>query len=146
MTVTVTSERYVEMLNNFLPTELQRLGVHDKDLWYQQDGATSHTARISLAVLRQMFPNRVISRNGDIAWPPRSPDLTPPDFFLWGYLKSKVFTNKPHTLLELKENIRREITAIDVHILQRVMDSMKKRITDCIQNGGGHLSNVIFKN
>jgi len=75
----------------------------------------------------------------------RSPDLTPPDFFLWGYLKSKVFTNKPQTLLQLKENIRREITAIDVHILQRVMDSMKKRISDCIQNKGGHLSNVIFK-
>ncbi|CAI6371965.1 unnamed protein product [Macrosiphum euphorbiae] len=93
-----------------------------------------------------MFPNRVISRNGDIAWPSRSPDLTPPDFFLRGYLKSKVFTNNPHTLLELKENIRREITAIDVHTLQRVMDRMKKRITDCIQNGGCHLSNVIFKN
>jgi len=53
VTVTVTSERYVEMLNNFLPTELQRLQVHDKNLWFQQDGATSHTARISIAVLRE---------------------------------------------------------------------------------------------
>jgi len=134
------------MLNNFLPTELQRLGVHDKDLWFQQNGATSHTARISMAVLRKMFPNRVILRNGDIVWPPHSPDLTPPDFFLWDYLKSKVFTNKPHTLLELKENIIREIKAINVHIQQKVMDSMKKRIADYIQNGGGHLNNVIFKN
>ncbi|XP_060879308.1 protein FAM200C-like [Metopolophium dirhodum] len=56
VTVTVTSERYVEMLNNFLPTELQRLGVHDKDLWYQQDGATSHTARISLALDESTLP------------------------------------------------------------------------------------------
>jgi len=56
-----------------------------------------------MAVLRKMFPNRVISRNGDIACPPRSPDLTPPDFFLWIYLKSKVLTNKPHTLLEVKD-------------------------------------------
>jgi hypothetical protein len=46
-------------------------------------------------------------------------------------------------ILELKENIRREITAIDVHILQRATDSMKKQIADFIQNGGGHLSNVI---
>lgn len=87
MTVTVTSERYVEMLNNFLPAELQRLGVHDHDLWFQQDGATSRTARMAMTTLRKMFPNRVISRNGDIAWPPRSPDLTPPDFCLWGFFK-----------------------------------------------------------
>lgn len=145
VTVTVTFERYEEMLNNFLSAELQRLGVHDHDLWFQQDGATSHTARISMAVLRKMFPNRVISRSGDIDWQPRSPDFTSPDFFLGVFFKSKVFTNKPHTQLESKENIRREITTIDVHILQIVMDSMKKRIADCIQNEGGHLSNVIFE-
>jgi len=61
------------------------------------------------------------------------------------FLKSKVFTNKPHTLLELKENIRRNITVIDVHMPQRVTDSMHKRRADSIQNEGGHLSNVIFE-
>lgn len=61
------------------------------------------------------------------------------------YLKSKVFTNKQRTLLESKENIRRQITAIDMNILQRVMDSMHKRIADCIENGMDRLCNVIFK-
>jgi len=46
--------------------------------------ATAHTAVISIAALRRLFPQRVISRFGDVPWPPRSPDLTAPDFFSVG--------------------------------------------------------------
>ena len=73
------------------------------DVWFQQDGATAHTARISLAVLRQMFPGRLVSLRGDIGWPARSPDLSMCDFFLWGYLKDKVFRHRPHTIEEIKQ-------------------------------------------
>ena len=69
-----------------------------QNLWFQQDGATPHTARETMAILRAAFPGRLISRFGDVPWPPRSPDLTPPDFFLWGYLKGKVYINMPNTL------------------------------------------------
>ena len=48
--------------------------------WFQQDGATCHTAAATTKLLREMFPGRLISKNGDYDWPPRSPDLTPPDF------------------------------------------------------------------
>lgn len=85
-------------------------------------------------------------RNDDIIRPPRSPDLIPSDIFLWNFWKSKVFVNKPQILIELKENIRREITVTDVNMLQRVMDSVCKRIANCIENEGDHLSNVIFSN
>ena len=51
---------------------------------FQQDGATAHTAVISIAALRLLFPQWVISRFGDVSWPPRSPDLTAPDFFSVG--------------------------------------------------------------
>lgn len=74
--VTVTSERYIDMINNFLIPELQRRQIDFQNIWYQQDGATSHTARASMAVLRRRFPNRLISRFGDILWPPRTPDLS----------------------------------------------------------------------
>ena len=47
-------------------------------------------------------------------WPPRYPDLTVPDFFLWGYLKSNVYASKPKTIDELKCNIRAEIAAIEI--------------------------------
>jgi len=41
----------------------------------------------NMAVVREMF-GTVISRFGDIAWPARLPDLTVPNFFLWGFLKT----------------------------------------------------------
>jgi len=63
-TVTVTSDRYVEMLETFLRPKLD--DVDTEDVWFQQDGATAHTARCSLRVLREMFPGRLISLKGDV--------------------------------------------------------------------------------
>ena len=47
-----------------------------------------------------------------VEWPPRSCDLTPLDFFLWGHIKSLVYANKPETLGDLKDNIQREIANV----------------------------------
>jgi hypothetical protein len=47
-----------------------------------------------------------------VGWPARSPDLSICDFFLWGYLKEKVFKHRPHTQPELKEWIIEEVNAI----------------------------------
>ena len=86
--ITVTSQHYTEVINEFLSPNLP---PNNGTLWFQQDGATAHTAVISIAELRRLFPRRVISRFGDVTWPPRLPDLTAPDFPLWSYLKSKVY-------------------------------------------------------
>jgi ERCC4-type nuclease len=59
-------------------------------------------------------------------WPPRSPDLTPLDFYLFGSLKTKVFRNRIHTLEELQAAIVEEINNIDQHTFQRVFNNMKK--------------------
>ena len=75
------------MINEFLSPNLP---PNNRTLWFQQDGATAHMTVISIAALRHLFPQQVISHFGDMPWPPRSPDLTAPDFFLWGYLKNKV--------------------------------------------------------
>ncbi|PSN57112.1 hypothetical protein C0J52_01298 [Blattella germanica] len=121
-TITVNSDRYVEMLRTFVTPELNNF-QHVQEYWFQQDGATSHTAWQSMEVVRELFGNHVISRFGNIPWPPRSPDLSVCDFFLWGYLKSKVYTTRPRTLDELKQRIRDEIHSIPAEMLQR---SMKK--------------------
>ena len=114
-------------------------------MWFQQDGATAHTARDTMQLLREHFPERLISLRGDHPWPARSPDLTPCDFFLWGYLKSIVYNDRPQTLLHLKNNIRNAIADIPVSMLERVEENFKKRVSQCIDNGGHHLSDVIFK-
>jgi len=66
---------------------------------FQQDGATAHTANMSVALLDDEFAERIISKT---IWPPRSPDLSPPDFFLWGAMTNSVYSNNPHTIDELK--------------------------------------------
>ena len=113
-------------------------------MWFQQDGATAHTARDTMQLLREHFPERLISLRGDLPWPARSPDLTPCDFFLWGYLKSIVYNDHPQTLFHLK-NICNANADIPVSMLERVEENFKKRVSQCIDNGGHHLSDVIFK-
>jgi len=87
--VTVTSERYVAMHRNFCEPELRRHGIDLSSVWFQQDGATAQRATASLSVLREMFPQHVISRGGDVTWPALSPDLSACDYFLWGISKAE---------------------------------------------------------
>ena len=98
-----------------------------------------------MTALRNMFPGRLISRYGDFNWPPRSPDLTSPNFFLWGYLKARVFENRPQTLQALKDNITREIRAINQDMLLRVIENFQSRLQECLEKRGGHLKEIIFK-
>ena len=68
--VTVNAERYIHMLNTFLRPQMKRQRLHNmQNVYFQQDGATPHTARLSMDVVRRMFPGRVISRFGDVPWP-----------------------------------------------------------------------------
>ncbi|GFW83091.1 transposable element Tc3 transposase [Trichonephila clavipes] len=108
------------MITNFFIHELNN---HDVQvLWFQQDGATCHTARATIDILKKTFGDRLISRFGPVNWPPRSCDLTPLDYFLWVYVKSLVYADKPQTLDHLEDNIRRVIADIRPQILKKVME------------------------
>jgi hypothetical protein len=141
-TVTVTGERYRTMINGFLLPQIAELGL--ENMWFQHDGATAHTARPTMDILRQAFPGRLISRFGDLHWPARSPDLSVLDFFLWGFLKSRVYMNRPPTLEALKENIQQEVMNLSPEVLREVMENAIKRAQMCINSGGGHLADIIF--
>ncbi|GFV14777.1 uncharacterized protein TNCV_3959871 [Trichonephila clavipes] len=80
------------MITNFFIPELNNHKV--QELWIQQDGATCHTARATIDLLKDTFGDRLISRFGPVNWPPRSCDLTPLDCFLWGYVESLVYADK----------------------------------------------------
>jgi hypothetical protein len=123
----------------------QCLGVETQTAWFQQDGTAAHTARIAMRVPYEMFSTRVISRRRNMERPARSPDLNACDFFLWGYLKSKVYEKKPRTTEDLEQNIREEVTAVPLTMLQRVMQNFQKRLRECVDNNGRHLTDTIFK-
>ena len=122
--------------------EIERL--EHNHVWFQQDGATSQTARETMALLKEHFPVRLISRFVDLSWPPRTPDLTPANFFLWGFLKSKVYITKPSNLSELKTMICQGISEISADLLSKVKETVK-RAQICISSGGHHLKDIIFK-
>jgi hypothetical protein len=106
---TINSERYVRLI---LSPFFDQLTDEEKSYGhFMQDNATVHTANNSMVALDEVFGERVISRG---LWPPRSHDLNPCDFYLWGTLKEKVYVKNPHSLEELQENIKHEISAIPV--------------------------------
>ncbi|GFX91082.1 hypothetical protein TNCV_5107121 [Trichonephila clavipes] len=117
--------RKIHGTNFFIP----ELNNHDvQELWFQQDGATCHTARATIDLLKDTFGDRLISRFGPVNWPPRSCDLTPLDYFLWGYVKSLVYADKPQTLDHLEDNIRRVIADIRPQMLEKVIENWTSRL------------------
>lgn len=88
--------RHRAMIRDFLANELAENEMEHYCL--QQDDATCHSVRETIDLFKPMYPRQLISTNGDYDWPPRSHDLTAPDFLLWGYLKSKVYSNEPETI------------------------------------------------
>jgi len=138
--MTVTSDLYVNMINNFFKNELRRRRINRRHVWFQQEGGTAHTARALMAAVR----HQTISRFGDLHWPPRSPDLSMCDFFLWSYLKSRVYATKPRSLPQLYKAIRQNIAQIDEGLLERVQTNFRDRLRVCVRNYGHDLSVIIF--
>ncbi|GFT46371.1 transposable element Tc3 transposase [Trichonephila clavipes] len=112
---------------------------------FQQDGATCHTARATIDLLKDTFGDRLISRFGPVNWPPRSCDLTPLDYFLWGYVKSLVYADKPQTLDHLEDNIRRVIADIQPQMLEKVIENWTSRLDYIRASRGSPMPEIIFK-
>ncbi len=75
-------------------------------------------------VLTEFFEDRIISKS---TWPARSPDLIPPDFFLWTHLNNSVYLNKPTTVDELKTKIEAQIHNTDKNTCKRMFQNMIRR-------------------
>ncbi|GFX41867.1 putative transposable element [Trichonephila clavipes] len=141
--VTVNDDRYRAMITNFFIPELNNHDV--QELWFQQDGATCHTARATIDLLKDTFGDRLISRFGPVNWPPRSCDLAPLDYFLWGYVKSLVYADKPQTLDHLEDNIRRVIADIRPQMMEKVIENWTSRLDYIRAIHDSHMPEIIFK-
>lgn len=78
-------------------------------------------------------------------WPPRSCDITPLDYFLWGYVKSLVYSDKPQTLDHLEANINRVIADIRPQLIENVVENWTSRLRFIRANRGAHMAEIIFK-
>jgi len=133
----ITTAAYMEIINTFVnQMDNEELSIG----YFQQDGATSHTSHASMAEIQSFFGDRVISKG---LWPPHSPDLTPPDYFLRGYLKGRVYQNKPRTTDAMKANITEEIQALTANLLARTFQNMARRVQSCLDANGGHFQHML---
>ena len=134
----LVEEVFPELMRNFAD---QFRNEHFERLAWAQDEAPAHRFHMVRNLLDEMFENRVIGLGHQAEWPPRSPDLTPCDFFLWGYLKSKVFVSPPDSLDDLRQRIRTSFTNLrqKPYLIQRAMRSIERRVYLCTENEGPHV-------
>ncbi|KZC04025.1 hypothetical protein WN55_01286 [Dufourea novaeangliae] len=114
-------------------------------IWIQHDAAPSCTSADAIAWLNENCPDRWIGKGGPVEWPPRSPDLSPLDFFLWGCMKSRVYLNgKPATLQQLVMNINEAAVSIrnDLADIEWTR-TMETRLRACVQARGRHFEQYI---
>ncbi|GFV48930.1 putative transposable element [Trichonephila clavipes] len=141
--VTVNGDRYRAMITNVFIPEL--INHYVQELWFQQDCATCHTARATIDLLKDMFGDRLISRFKPVNRPPRSCNLTTLDYFLWGYVKSLVYADKPQTLDSLEDNIRRVIADIRPQMLEKVIENWTSRLDYFRASRGSPMPEILFK-
>lgn len=132
----VNGTNYLNMLQNYLLPELQHY-PHFEQLIFQQDGAPPYWTRAVREFLNITFPGRWIGRDSSfLHWPARSPDLTPMDFFLWGYVKSKVYTEPIENIPALQQRIITTFGELTNAIIDRAIASYERRLHRCLQING----------
>ena len=107
-----------------LSCHIERISVHksrrEGNIWFQQ--IAPRATRLKLhSVLRPVFENRIISRRADVVWPPL-------DYYLWGAVKDKCYTDNPETIDALKDNIHEAIGEIQQHTIDNVLRNWTDRV------------------
>ena len=87
-----------------------------------------HFSHVAKDFLDEIFSQRWIGCRGPVEWRARSPDLTPPDFWLWSYVKNSVYGKKPDTIASLKLFIEEEIAWIPAEMIRHVTQSVVNRL------------------
>ena len=136
------------MLQNFFIPELFNFCAHhDLDpslMSFMQDGARVHIPNRIIDYLGDQFGSMTIGEKLAQHWPARSPDLTPCDFFLWGWLKDKVYESLPiPNLAALEVVIRDNLRNIPITHCQNSCLSVAKRMDVLKSRGGGHIEHLL---
>jgi len=92
---------------------------------FMQDGAPPHFSWFLTDVLNETYPGAWIGRGGPIPWPPRSPDLSPLDFFLCGYIKNIVYAEKIRNIQHLQDRITSAIETVTRDMIQKTWQEIE---------------------
>ena len=140
--VTANGKRNRAMLDEFLFSKIEEVDMDD--IWFQWNGATYFTADVIIDLLCTVFKNRIISRNSDVNWPPRSCNLTPLDYFLLGAVQDKCYANHPETIEALKYEIEVAIHGIGIQTIKNVLNNWVDRMGYCKASRDSYLNDFVF--
>lgn len=136
----VDSDAYEEMLTDFLLPELSRRGYDPSKICYMHDGAPAHYTNNVRTCLSDNFGSWIGRGEGaEIAWPARSPDLNPLDFFLWSFVRSKAYRIQPDSIEDLKLKVGEALDNITEEMLLNVQANISRRLHYCIEKEGHHI-------
>ena len=111
------------------------------DCWIQQFEVTTHTVKTTTAFFWDLFSDHIV---GHGLWPPWSPDLMQPDFFLWRFLKERVYSCNPRSLEDLKCNNEQALAGTYQLILQKVVKKKKKKKKNFSRSCGTFSASVLI--
>jgi hypothetical protein len=110
-----------------------------RHMCYQHDGATPYFSQVVSQYLNQQFPNRWTGLSGEQNWPPRSPDLNPLEFHVWGYTKAMVCVRKSGTRGEPIQRIPASARSIfNAAVPSRLRSYSVTRVSECIHTDVNH--------
>lgn len=133
----LNSQRYLQILQDHLVDFIDNLPLEERmNCFFQQDGAPPHNTREISGLLNELFGVNWIGNRAPIYWPPRSPDLTPCDFFLWGQIKDMVYRHQTNNIQELKNTLRQAFRRITPVMLLNAANNVKKRCRLCLRQNG----------
>lgn len=141
----MNANSYRDFLENHLYDLLEDIPLNIRQqMYFQQDGAPPHNGRFVTEWLNNNFHDRWIGRFGPVRWPPRSPDLNPLDFFLWGFLKQRIYSEVINTREQLQERITMAANEIRGNLnMRHVYTSLIRRCQACIAAEGGHFEHLL---
>lgn len=141
----LTAQVYLDLLQNDIVPAIQELPDIDfNQIWFQQDGCPAHNAAIVRNYLEAVFAGRIIANWGTIHWAARSPDLAINDFFLWGFIKQKVYNHQRcENLEELRLKIINAFRLVTPDLLLNARRSFYDRLGYCLANAGENFEHLI---
>ena len=93
-----------------------------------EDGAPPLFSYFVTDVLNERFPDAWNGRGGPIPWPPRSPYLSPLDFFLWGYIKNILYAEKIRNIQHMQDRITSAIETVTRDMIQKTWQEIEFRL------------------
>lgn len=140
----MTGLQFLDFIRDRLPLLLQRVPLNiRRDMWLQLDGASIHYLREVRDFLNDRYADRWIGRGSEYPWPANSPDLSPLDYFLWGFIKQDVYKTPVRDENHLRQKVRLAARKVSREMLQRTRTNFRKRIRMCIRQEGGYIEQCL---